>query len=48
MENPDSIVPSISGINHFSFCSGVPYFTRIDWLPEFGATTPKSDAAPTA
>ena len=48
IENPDSSLPSIDGISHFCFCSSVPYFTRIDWLPELGATTPNSDAAPTA
>ena len=26
----------------------VPYLARIVWLPELGATTPKSEAAPTA
>ena len=43
IEKPDSIFPSMSGISHFFFCSSVPYFTRIFWLPEFGATTPNSD-----
>ena len=44
IEKPDSICPSMSGSSHFSFCSLVPYLTRIVWLPEFGATTPNSDA----
>ena len=48
IEKPDSMVPSISGSSHLRFCSSVPYLTRIVWLPELGATTPKSDAAPTA
>ena len=48
IEKPDSIVPSIKGNSHRSFCSSVPYLTRIDWFPEFGATTPNSDAAPMA
>ena len=48
MEKPDSIVPSIRGSSHFCFCSSVPYLTRMVWLPELGATTPKSEAAPTA
>jgi hypothetical protein len=47
IEKPDCIVPSIKGISHFFFCSSVPYFTRIFWLPELGATTPNNDAAPT-
>ena len=38
----------MSGSSHLRFCSSVPYFTRIVWLPEFGATTPNSDAAPIA
>ncbi len=48
MEKPDCIVPSIRGSSHFCFCSSVPYLTRMVWLPEFGATTPNSDAAPMA
>ncbi len=48
MEKPDCIVPSTNGSSHLRFCSSVPYLTRIVWLPELGATTPKSDAAPTA
>jgi hypothetical protein len=48
IEKPDSSVPSINGSSHFSFCSSVPYLRRIVWLPEFGATTPNSDAAPMA
>ena len=48
IEKPDSNVPSISGSSHLRFCSSVPYFTRIVWLPELGATTPNSDAAPIA
>ena len=48
MEKPDSMVPSMSGSSHLRFCSSVPYFTRIVWLPELGATTPNSEAAPTA
>ena len=47
IEKPDSILPSVSGTSHFCFCSSVPYLSRIFWLPELGATTPKSDAAPT-
>ena len=46
MEKPDSIRPSISGMSQRSFCSSVPYLTRIDSFPELGATTPNSDAAP--
>jgi hypothetical protein len=48
MENPDCIVPSTSGASHFSFCASVPYFAKIVWFPELGATTPKREAAPTA
>ncbi len=48
MENPDCMVPSMSGSSHFCFCSSVPYLTRMVWLPELGATTPNNDAAPTA
>ena len=48
MENPDCIVPSMRGRSHFCFCSSVPYLTRMVWLPELGATTPKSAAAPMA
>ena len=48
IEKPDSIDPSIRGRSHFCFCSSVPYLARIVWFPEFGATTPKSDAAPMA
>ncbi len=48
MEKPDCMVPSTRGSSHLRFCSSVPYLTRIVWLPELGATTPKSDAAPTA
>jgi hypothetical protein len=48
IEKPDSIVPSINGRSHCRFCSSVPYFTRMDWLPELGATTPNNDAAPRA
>ena len=48
MEKPDSISPFMRGRSHFCFWSSVPYFTRIDWLPEFGATTPNRLAAPTA
>ena len=48
MEKPDCMVPSMRGRSHFCFCSSVPYLTRMVWLPEFGATTPKSDAAPMA
>jgi hypothetical protein len=46
IEKPDSSFPSVSGTSHFCFCSSVPYLSRIFWLPEFGATTPNSDAAP--
>src|SRR5680860_173185 len=46
MEKPDSNTPSMSGMSHLRFCSSVPYLTRIVWLPELGATTPNSDAAP--
>jgi len=46
IENPDSILPSVSGTSHFRFCSSVPYLRRIFWFPELGATTPKSAAAP--
>ena len=46
MENPDCMVPSTRGSSHFSFCSSVPYLARMVWLPELGATTPKSEAAP--
>jgi hypothetical protein len=35
------IVPATSGSSHFFFCSGVPYLSRIFWLPEFGARIPK-------
>ena len=48
IEKPDSISPSMSGSSHCCFCSSVPYFTRMDWLPQLGATTPKSEAAPSA
>ena len=48
MEKPDCMVPSTSGSSHLRFCSSVPYLTSTVWLPEFGATTPKSEAAPTA
>jgi len=48
IENPDSIVPSMSGRSHRRFCSSVPSRARSTWLPEFGATTPNSDAAPIA
>ncbi len=48
MEKPLCMVPSTRGSSQRRFCSSVPYFTRMVWLPEFGATTPKSDAAPTA
>ncbi len=48
IENPDSMVPSMRGSSHCCFCSSVPYLRRMDWLPEFGATTPNSEAAPTA
>ncbi len=47
MENPDSMVPSTSGSSHRRFCSSVPYLTRMVWLPELGASTPNSRAAPT-
>jgi hypothetical protein len=46
IEKPDSILPSVSGTSHFRFCSSVPYLSRIAWLPELGATTPNSAAAP--
>ena len=46
IENPDSISPAMRGSSHRCFCSSVPYLTRIDWFPEFGATTPKRLAAP--
>ncbi len=48
IEKPLSMVPSMSGSSHFCFCSSVPYFTRMLWLPELGATTPNSDDAPMA
>ena len=48
IEKPDSRTPSIRGISHCCFCSSVPYFTRIVWLPELGATTPNREAAPMA
>ena len=48
IEKPDSIFPSIRGMSHFFFCSSVPYFTRIFWFPELGATTPNSAAPPRA
>jgi hypothetical protein len=48
MENPDCMVPSTKGMSHCSFCASVPYLARMVWLPELGATTPKSEAAPTA
>jgi len=48
IERPDSMVPSIRGPSHRSFWSPVPYLTRIDRLPEFCPTTPKSAAAPIA
>ena len=48
IEKPDSMPFSIIGSSHLRFCSSVPYLTRIVWLPEFGATTPNSAAAPTA
>jgi len=48
IEKPDSIVPSMSGSNQSCFCCSVPYLTRMLWLPELGATTPNSEAAPIA
>ena len=46
MEKADCMRPSVRGFSHCSCCSSVPYFTRIFWLPEFGATTPNREAAP--
>ena len=46
MEKPLSTVPSVRGTSHLRFCSSVPYFSRIVWLPELGATTPNSAAPP--
>ena len=48
IENPDSKVPSINGSSHLRFCSSVPYLTRMVALPELGAATPNSVAAPVA
>ncbi len=42
IEKHERISPAISGSSHFFFCSSVPYLIRIVWLPESGATTPKS------
>ena len=41
IEKHDSISPRTSGSSHCFFCSAVPYFTRIVWLPELGAWQPK-------
>ena len=38
----------VSVIGQVQKPGSVPYFTKMRWLPEFGATTPNSDAAPIA
>ena len=48
IENPDCMVPSMSGRSHLRFCSSVPYLTRMVALPELGAAMPNRADAPTA
>ncbi len=37
IKKADRIVPSMSGLSHFSCCSGVPYFANTSMLPVSGA-----------